>query len=127
MTLKKGLSLRSALLGLTAAALCIAAVTMIGVHLRPTHNAFAFKQTAPEAALRGTAVMGPSTPMGGVNINTATADELDELPGVGPVIAGRIIEEREKNGAFAYPEDLLGVKGIGEKTLQRLLESICLK
>ena len=53
-----------------------------------------------------------------------TADELDTLPGVGEVIAQRIIEEREENGPFYYPEDLMNVKGIGEKTLEKLLSHI---
>ena len=50
--------------------------------------------------------------------------ELDTLPGVGEVIARRIMEEREKNGPFYYPEDLMNVKGIGEKTLEKLLPRI---
>ena len=50
--------------------------------------------------------------------------ELDTLPGVGEVIAQRIIEEREENGPFYYPEDLMNVKGIGEKTLEKLLSHI---
>lgn len=44
--------------------------------------------------------------------------------GVGEVIAQRIIEEREENGPFYYPEDLMNVKGIGEKTLEKLLSHI---
>lgn len=127
MTPEKRTPLRRALLGLTAVALCAAACVMIAVHLHPAHNVFAFTQTAPEAALRETESVIPRAPAGEINVNTADADELDALPGVGPVIAGRIIEEREKNGAFVYAEDLLGVKGIGEKTLQKLLEYIRLE
>ena len=56
--------------------------------------------------------------------STPRADELDTLPGVGEVIAQRIIEEREQNGPFYYPEDLMNVKGIGEKTLEKLLPHI---
>jgi len=55
-----------------------------------------------------------------VNINTATADELTTLPGVGPATAARIIEYREKNGGFKKVEDLMNVRGIGEKTFLRL-------
>ena len=47
---------------------------------------------------------------------------MQKLPGIGPVLAGEIIAEREKNGAFYYPEDLLNVKGIGEKSLEKMLE-----
>lgn len=66
----------------------------------------------------------PALPQGAVAVNEAGADELDALPGVGPAIARRIIEEREKNGPFFFPEDLLNVKGIGEKTLDKLLSHI---
>lgn len=57
---------------------------------------------------------------GEVNVNTANVDELCALTGVGPALAQRIIDERETNGLFAYGEDLLAVKGIGQKTLDRL-------
>jgi competence protein ComEA len=55
-----------------------------------------------------------------VNINTATAAQLEALPGIGPATAKRIIEHREKNGAFKKPEDLMNVRGIGEKAFLRL-------
>ncbi|HSF99577.1 MAG TPA: helix-hairpin-helix domain-containing protein [Vicinamibacterales bacterium] len=55
-----------------------------------------------------------------VNINTATAEQLTTLPGVGPATAARIIEYREKNGGFKKIEDLMNVRGIGEKTFLRL-------
>ena len=68
-----------------------------------------------------------STPVPGqlqVNINTADADELQELPGIGQVLARRIIEERERNGAFRIPEDILRVSGIGPVTLNKMLDYI---
>lgn len=49
-----------------------------------------------------------------VNINTATAAELEALPGVGPAKAKAIVEYRKQNGAFKTTEDLKKVKGIGE-------------
>ena len=52
-----------------------------------------------------------------VNINTATVEQLMTLDGIGESYAARIVEFREKNGTFQSPEDLLKVKGIGEKTL----------
>lgn len=55
-----------------------------------------------------------------VNLNTATAADLDALPRIGPAIAGRIIAWREENGPFASVEDLLAVSGIGEKMLETL-------
>lgn len=60
-----------------------------------------------------------------ININTANADELDELPGVGPVIAQRIIEYREAMGGFKSLEELIEVKGIGEKTMEKIRPFAC--
>lgn len=60
------------------------------------------------------------TPAVQVNLNTATAADLDTLPGVGPKVAARIIEFRQKNGGFKKAEDLMNVKGIGEKQFLRL-------
>jgi competence protein ComEA len=55
-----------------------------------------------------------------LNVNTASAAELERLPNVGPALAARIVEHREKNGAFKSAEDLMLVKGIGEKSFERL-------
>ena len=55
-----------------------------------------------------------------VNINTATATELEALPGVGLAMAARIIEHRQKIGGFKKIEDLMNVKGIGEKMFLNL-------
>ena len=58
---------------------------------------------------------------GRIDVNTASASELELLPGVGPKMAERIVEERRVHGRFKRPRDLRRVKGIGEKTLARLL------
>ncbi|MFN3285702.1 MAG: ComEA family DNA-binding protein [bacterium] len=55
-----------------------------------------------------------------VSVNLATAEELERLPGIGPVLARRIVEDRARNGQYTRPEDLLRVKGIGRKTLDKL-------
>ena len=59
-----------------------------------------------------------------LDLNQATVEELDTLPGVGPAIARRIVAFREKNGAFKRIEDLMNVRGIGEKTFLRLRDRI---
>lgn len=59
---------------------------------------------------------------GAIDPNTADMNQLTALPGVGPVLAQAIIEERENGGPFAYPEDLLAVKGIGAKRLASIYE-----
>jgi competence protein ComEA len=55
-----------------------------------------------------------------VNVNTASAAELERLPNVGPALAARIVAHREQNGAFKSAEDLMLVKGIGERSFERL-------
>ena len=55
-----------------------------------------------------------------VNLNSATAAQIATLPGIGEAAARRIIEYREKNGGFKKVEELMNVKGIGEKTFLNL-------
>lgn len=59
-----------------------------------------------------------------ININTASLTELIVIPGIGPVMAERIIEYREKNGDFQSKDALLNIKGIGPKTLEKLNQYI---
>lgn len=60
------------------------------------------------------------TPAALINLNTATAAELEKLPGVGVKVAARIIEYRTKNGPFRKIEELMNVQGIGEKSFLKL-------
>ena len=62
-----------------------------------------------------------------VNINIATQNELENLPGIGPSIAGKIIEYREQNGRFDKIEDLQNVKGIGDAKFEKIKEQIVAK
>ncbi len=59
-----------------------------------------------------------------VNINTAGVEQLMALPGIGKAYAERIIEYRQKNGPFKRAEDLLNVRGIGEKTFERIKDRL---
>ena len=82
------------------------------------------------AAVGGTESGAATTPGAGssselVNINTASAAELQTLSGIGPSMAQSIIDERIKNGAFASVDDLMRVSGIGEKKLAKIKDCIC--
>jgi competence protein ComEA len=59
-----------------------------------------------------------TAPAGPVDLNHATAEELDELPGIGPATAAAIVEHREQNGPFATVDDLEAVRGIGPAKLE---------
>lgn len=59
-----------------------------------------------------------------VNLNTADAEELETLPGIGPATAQKIIAYRESVGAFQSTEELMQVGGIGEKTFEKLKELV---
>jgi len=59
-----------------------------------------------------------------INVNTATIEELTDLPGIGPALGQRIVDYREENGPFSAPEDLIGVSGIGPKILEDILPFI---
>ena len=59
-----------------------------------------------------------------VNINTAGVDELDSLPGIGPVLAQRIVDEREANGPYTGAEDLTRVEGIGQAIVESIQDHI---
>jgi competence protein ComEA len=59
-----------------------------------------------------------------INLNTATLEELDSLPGIGPVLAQRIIDYREANGPFQSVDDLLRVKGIGLSLLEQIRDLV---
>lgn len=58
---------------------------------------------------------------GGIDLNTADAETLMRLPGIGRVLADRIVDWREENGPFRSAEELLLINGIGEKTLKTIL------
>jgi comEA protein len=70
-------------------------------------------QTKPQTSARSSTTQV-------VNINTASAAEFEALPGIGPKMAARIIEYRQKNGPFKKVEELMNVRGLGEKNFLKL-------
>ena len=76
--------------------------------------AIGFAQGGPAKAKAAPAVTTP------INLNTATATDLEALPGVGAATARLIIEHRDKNGGFKKVEELMNIKGIGEKSFLKL-------
>lgn len=74
-------------------------------------------QEAARPAKASTVSASAGTP---VNLNTATMTQLEALPGIGKSTAERILEYREKSGGFRKIEDLMNVRGIGEKNFLKL-------
>ena len=60
-----------------------------------------------------------------ININTASSEELQRLNGIGPALAGRIIDYRQTYGRFVTIEEIKEVKGIGDKTFEKIKDMIC--
>jgi competence protein ComEA len=76
----------------------------------------------PGAPTGGATASG--TPIGPVQLSTATLEELDTLPGVGPATAQKILDYREKHGAFSSVDELDAVPGIGPKRLEQLRDVV---
>lgn len=70
---------------------------------------------------------GAVLPDGRIDLNAATAADLEQLPGIGPVLAARIVQHRDEHGPFAAAGDLRAVPGIGEQTFQRLASLIAIR
>jgi competence protein ComEA len=80
--------------------------------------------SAPDSTSSGSDTTEGDTTVELVNINTATLDELNALPGIGPTIAQRIIDYRDQNGAFSTIEDIKNVSGIGPATFEEIKDLI---
>ncbi len=85
-------------------------------------NHSAPKQDSYTASGRESILPEPVFPSGTIRINQADAEELQELLGIGETLSAMILEERNKNGPFFYPEDLISVKGIGKQKLKQIVE-----
>lgn len=96
------------------AGLFIVAAALV-INLRP--DGYAVRVETVSAAPPGAPAFSQGEP---VNINTAGLDELDALPGIGPVIAERIIAYRAEHGAFSSPQDITLVEGVGSETFDKI-------
>jgi competence protein ComEA len=86
----------------------------------------AYPQAAAAAQGNASTRSGAAKPAvtGTVNINSASTTDLEALPGIGAKTAARIIEYRQKNGPFKKIEELMNVRGVGEKNFLKLKEQI---
>jgi competence protein ComEA len=91
-------------------------------HNLKTGLAFGLAAAVLFLSLGGVGVAGDQK--GKVNINTAAASELENLPRIGPKVAERIVEFRTKNGDFKRIEDIMKVQGIGEKVFEQIKDLI---
>ena len=81
-------------------------------------------EVVPAADLGATPVPAGTSVPGPLDLNLASADQLDELPGVGPATAAAIVAHRERDGPFRSVDDLLDVRGIGPAKLDALAELV---
>ena len=86
--------------------------------------ALLFVATGVGLAAQGSGTQPAQAPPAKVNINKATVQQLQDLPGIGPAIARRIVEYREQNGPFKRIEELMNVRGIGARKFARLRDRI---
>ena len=95
---------------------------------RPPHLLLALLVLAclalPSVAAGSPEAADSTASTGQVDINTAGIEELQSLPGIGPSLAQRIVDHRREHGPFRRVEDLLEIKGIGERSLDRMRDRI---
>ena len=102
------------------------AVTAGDAGIVETSAAAAAPETAAAAVIaeESSTAAEASTADARINLNTASLEELDSLPGIGPATAKLILEYRQQYGGFAAPEEIMNVKRIGEKTYEKLKDRI---
>jgi competence protein ComEA len=96
--------------------LCLPTLVIVSLFASAPHTA------AAQTTTRASAKAAPA--VGVVNINTASATDLEALPGIGAKTAARIVEYRQKNGPFKKVEELMNVRGVGEKSFLKLKDQI---
>ncbi|MDD5762457.1 MAG: helix-hairpin-helix domain-containing protein [bacterium] len=113
---------------------CATAHRIASVGLLPSVDDTETSSALPSSSCNETALLSAESPRSGpltirqkyllgkrVDINKASLAEMSELPGISDTVAAAILEERDRLGRFRSPEDLLGVKGIKEKRLRKIL------
>jgi competence protein ComEA len=95
-------------------------LAVVAMAVIPVAAAQQAKSPAAPGPKTANAAKATSTASAPININTATQAQLESLPGVGAKAAQRILEYRKQNGHFKKVEDLMNVKGFGEKTFLKL-------
>ena len=107
-----------------AAGICLPASAQDTSAARPAHHEAKAKSGKSG---KGSARANRKAPVTGkISINNASAQELTKLPRIGDKVAQRIVEYRAKHGGFKKVEELMNVKGIGEKTFEHLRENLSL-
>jgi len=96
---------------------CLLALVIASLFIAAPSPSSASAQTARSASTKAVTT-------GIVNINTASATDLEGLPGIGAKTAARIVEYRQKNGPFKKVEELMNVRGVGEKNFLKLKPQI---
>lgn len=117
-------ALEKVLLGATAAFLLVASGYFMGARGGAEPYRVEVQYQKEESPAPTAAPSAAPAAVGVVNINTATAAELETLPGIGETRAADIVADRDLNGPFRIVEDLTRVKGIGEGTMAGLIDYI---
>lgn len=117
-------TLQSFALVALAAGICLPASAQDASAAQPAHREA--KARAGKAGKGSTRANRKAPLTGKISLNSATVQELTRLPRIGEKVAARIVEYRAKHGGFKKVEELMNVKGIGEKTFEHLRENLSL-
>src|SRR5438093_1213915 len=110
-----------------AAAALILPATVVASVLLTSMSGSLSPQAAPRRAAAGAKAGAPAeseTKTAAVDINSADVEKLTSLPGIGPAIAQRIVDYRKEHGPFKSVDELVNVRGIGERLLARLRDRV---